>query len=121
MFSIICRYILVLVYRLSKLIVGLVVGVNVVQAASNHSVDQLCEAKNLTLIAQESNRLGGQLQKWDQAYQLSGSSPISDEAYDQLLNLWRSMQRCRQLSENFPLSLFLKKCYWLNTQSPIQG
>lgn len=45
MFSIICRYILVLVYRLSKLIVGLVVGVNVVQAASNHSVDGLCEAK----------------------------------------------------------------------------
>nr|ELR5258690.1 NAD-dependent DNA ligase LigB [Providencia rettgeri] len=102
MFSIICRYILVLVYRLSKLIVGLVVGVNVVQAASNHSVDGLCEAKNLTLIAQESNRLGGLLQKWDQAYQLSGSSPISDEAYDQLLNLWRSMQRCRQLSEKLP-------------------
>ncbi|MBQ0529058.1 NAD-dependent DNA ligase LigB [Providencia rettgeri] len=97
------------VYRLSGLIVGVMVCINVAQATQQIAVNKPCEKQNSKIISQESHRLGKQLQLWNQAYRLAGSSSISDEAYDQLFNLWRSLQRCQQLPEELPEVLLPEK------------
>lgn len=109
MIYILYGYWLASVYRLSGLIVGVMVCINVAQAAQQIAINEQCEKQNSKIIRQESYRLGKQLQLWNQAYRLAGSSPISDEAYDQLFNLWRSLQRCQQLPEELPEVLLPEK------------
>ncbi|EAA6477712.1 NAD-dependent DNA ligase LigB, partial [Salmonella enterica subsp. enterica] len=84
------------------LIVGVIVCINIAQASQQGAINEQCAKQNSKIIRQESYRLGKQLQQWNQTYRLVGSSSISDEAYDQLFNLWRSLQRCQQLPEVLP-------------------
>ncbi|ENY6786048.1 NAD-dependent DNA ligase LigB [Providencia rettgeri] len=89
-------------YRLGGVIVGVMVCINIAQASLQGAINEQCAEQNSKIIRQESYRLGKQLQQWNQTYRLAGSSSISDEAYDQLFNLWRSLQRCQQLPEVLP-------------------
>lgn len=95
-------YLLVMAYRCGGVIIGVMVCINIAQAVPQIAINKHCEEQNSKIIKQESYRLGKQLQQWDQAYRLAGSSPVSDDAYDQLLNLWRSLQRCQRLPEELP-------------------
>ncbi|MCG9533735.1 NAD-dependent DNA ligase LigB [Providencia huaxiensis] len=109
MIHILYGYWLAFAYRLSGLILGVMVCINIAQAAQQSAINEQCEEQNSKIIRQESYRLGKQLQQWNQAYRLAGSSSISDEAYDQLFNLWRFLQRCQQLPEELPEVLLPEK------------
>ncbi|EMT6576276.1 NAD-dependent DNA ligase LigB [Providencia rettgeri] len=102
MIYILYGYWLASAYRLGGLIIGVMACINIAQASQQGAINEQCEGQNSKIIRQESYRLGKQLQQWNQTYRLAGSSSISDEAYDQLFNLWRSLQRCQQLPEVLP-------------------
>ncbi|EKT57127.1 NAD-dependent DNA ligase LigB [Providencia burhodogranariea] len=61
-----------------------------------------CSTLSKTHLVSESQKLGTQLQQWNTLYHLSGSSPVSDEMYDQLLTTWQGWQACLNLSEQLP-------------------
>ncbi|EPK8020994.1 MULTISPECIES: NAD-dependent DNA ligase LigB [Providencia] len=108
-------------YRLGGLILGVMVCINFAQAAQQSAINEQCEEQNSQIIKRESHRLGKQLQLWNQSYRLAGSSPISDEAYDQLFNLWRSLQRCQQLPEELPDVQFPEKLQLMRHPIPHTG
>lgn len=68
----------------------------------HYSSANSCSILNQTVIETESQRLGEQLQHWDRVYRLSGSSPITDETYDQLFNTWQHWQTCQNLPAQLP-------------------
>lgn len=66
------------------------------------SLQPNCSKLSQTHLASESQKLSTQLQQWNTLYRLSGSSPVSDETYDQLLTTWQGWQACQNLSEQLP-------------------
>lgn len=73
---------------------------------SHGDIEITCHRQNLSQIKQESSKLGIQLRKWNEAYQLAGSSPVSDETYDQLFAYWQRLQRCQHLPDDLPKIIF---------------
>lgn len=61
-----------------------------------------CITLNKTRLASESQKLGLQLQQWNSAYRLLGSSPVNDETYDQLLETWQQWQICQAKPSTLP-------------------
>ncbi|HGN1707307.1 TPA: NAD-dependent DNA ligase LigB [Providencia rettgeri] len=121
MAGIICRYRKSLIYFLIKWVVWFAIGISSAQATSIKHIKEQCQRQSIISVERESHRLGEQLQRWNQAYQLSGNSPISDEVYDQLFNLWRSLQRCRQLPEELPDVVYPKQSLLIKHPIPHTG
>ena len=73
---------------------------------SHGDFEMKCRSQNLSQIKQESSQLGAQLKKWNEAYRLVGSSPVSDETYDQLFVYWQFLQHCQHLPDDLPEVIF---------------
>ncbi|GAB1438843.1 NAD-dependent DNA ligase LigB [Providencia sp.] len=99
-----------------------VIGMGSAQATNTNVINQPCQQySSISVLERESRRLGKQLQQWNQAYRLSGNSPVSDEVYDQLFNLWRALQQCQQLSEELPEVVYPKSSLLVKHPIPHTG
>ncbi|QEM84204.2 NAD-dependent DNA ligase LigB [Halomonas binhaiensis] len=53
-----------------------------------------CPGWDAEQAQQEIRELGARLEVWNQGYRHDGSSPISDDVYDQALRQWQAWRRC---------------------------
>ncbi|MGG4609311.1 NAD-dependent DNA ligase LigB [Providencia sp. Me31A] len=116
-----CRYKKSLICFFMKWVVCCVIGIHSAQATSSKHIKELCQRQSRISVERESHRLGEQLQQWNQAYRISGNSPVSDDVYDQLFNLWRSLQRCQQLPEELPDVMYPKQSLFVQHPIPHTG